>query len=101
MVQLTIPHVRETFLDKDIIFSFTPAVPNSNRALTLLTVKLLSVRPDFCYQLLSDSDSQWTPLPLAVRFLLLGLTQGLHPLDNTHVEHTKKTPPEGKPTGSG
>ena len=79
--------------------SFTPTVPNSYRALVCLAtlptiiclgMKFLSVRPDVCRRLLSDSISRWTPLPLAVWFPLLGLTRDLHPLDNAHAEHTKK-----------
>ena len=53
-------------------------------------MKFLFVRPDVCRQLLSDSNSRWTPLLLAVCFPLLGLIGDLHPLANTHAEHTKK-----------
>ena len=42
-------------------------------------------------RLLTDSNSRWTPLPLAMYFPLLGLTRDLHPLYNAHAEHTKKT----------
>ncbi|MCG0175410.1 hypothetical protein L4X44_20035, partial [Phocaeicola vulgatus] len=52
-------------------------------------MKFLFVRSDVCRRLLSDSNSRWTPLPLAMYFPLLGLTRDLHPLDNARAEHTK------------
>ena len=52
-------------------------------------MKFLSVRPDVCRRLPSDSTSRWTPLPLAMRFPLLGLARDLHPLANAHAERTK------------
>ena len=52
-------------------------------------MKFLFVRPDVCRRLPSDSTSQWTPLPLAIAFPLLGQLRDLHPLDNTHAERTK------------
>ena len=51
-------------------------------------MKFLFVRPDVCRRLPSDSTSQWTPLPLAIAFPLLGQLRDLHPLDNTHAERT-------------
>ena len=51
-------------------------------------MKFLSVRPDVCRQLPSDSNSRWTPLLWAVWFPLLGLIRDLHPLANTHTERT-------------
>ena len=83
-------------------------------------MKFLYVRPDVCRLLLSDSTSQWTPLPLAIQFPLLGFVRDLHPLEQAHAEHTKKegaswtydtpslksfyvflklTPPEASPPG--
>ena len=53
-------------------------------------MKFLYVRSDVCRRLLSDSNSRWTPLPLARELPLLGLTRDLHPLDNAHAEHTIK-----------
>ena len=53
-------------------------------------MKFLCVRSDVCRQLLSDSTSRWTPLLLAIRFPLLGLVRDLHPLEQTHAEHTKR-----------
>ena len=55
-------------------------------------MKFLFVRPDVCRRLLSDSNSRWTPLLLAVWFPLLGLIRDLHPLANTHAEHTNQSP---------
>ena len=52
-------------------------------------MKFLSVRPDVCRRLPSDSISRWTPLPLTMRFPLLGLARDFHPLDNAHAERTK------------
>ena len=52
-------------------------------------MKFLSVRSDVCRQLPSDSISRWTPLPLTMRFPLLGLARDFHPLDNAHAERTK------------
>ena len=58
--------------------SFTLTIPNSYWVLvwcaTLPTVKCLS---------------QWTPLLLAMRFPLLGLTQDFHPLDIAHAKRTQ------------
>ena len=61
-------------------------------------MKFLFVRSDVCRRLLSDSNSRWTPLPLAMQFPLLGLTRDLHPLDNAHAERTNtKNPSEFLP----
>ena len=44
-------------------------------------IKFLSVRPDFCLGLPSDSPSRGTPLPLAMRFPLFGCARDFHPLE--------------------
>jgi len=53
-------------------------------------MKFLFVRSDICRKLPSDSTSRWTPLPLTMQFPLLGLARDFHPLDNAHVERTKR-----------
>ena len=53
-------------------------------------MKFLYVRSDVCRQLLSDSTSRCTPLPLTMQFPLLGLARDFHPLDNAHAERTTK-----------
>ena len=57
-------------------------------------MKFLSVGPDVCRRLPSDSTSRWTPLPLAIAFPLLGRLRDLHPLDNAHAERTEKRAPQ-------
>ena len=52
-------------------------------------MKFLSVRPDVCHRLPSNFTSRWTPLLLAMRFPLLGLTQDFHPLDIAHAKRTR------------
>ena len=51
-------------------------------------MRFLSVRPDFCRRLPSDSTSQWTPLPLAICFPSLGRIRDFHPLEHTHAGRT-------------
>ncbi len=80
---------------------FTPSVPNSYWTLSFsadlstligLNIKFLCVRPDVCRRLPSDSNSQWTPLSLALHFPLLGCVRDLHPLEYTHAGRTEKRP---------
>lgn len=67
-------------------------------------MKFLSVRPDVFRRLPSDFISRWTPLPLTMRFPLLGLTRDFHPLDNAHAKRTKhcrhKLKHRARPVGS-
>ena len=51
-------------------------------------IKFLSVRPDFCLGLPSDSPSRGTPLPLAMRFPLFGCARDFHPLECAHAGQT-------------
>ena len=53
-------------------------------------MRFLSVRPDFCRRLPSDSTSRWTPLPLAICFPSLGRIRDLHPLEHAHAGRTSK-----------
>ena len=54
-------------------------------------MRFLSVRPDFCRRLPSDSTSRWTPLPLAICFPSLGRIRDFHPLEHAHAGRTKKS----------
>ena len=56
-------------------------------------MRFLSVRPDFCRQLPSDSTSRWTPLPLAICFPPLGRIRDFHPLEHAHAGRTQKNRP--------
>ena len=51
-------------------------------------MRFLSVRPDFCRRLPSDSTSRWTPLPLAICFPSLGRIWDFHPLEHAHAGRT-------------
>ena len=51
-------------------------------------MRFLSVRPDFCRRLPSDSTSRWTPLPLAICFPSLGRIRDFHPLEHAHAGRT-------------
>ena len=53
-------------------------------------MRFLSVRPDFCRRLPSDSTSRWTPLPLAICFPPFGRIRDFHPLEHAHAGRTKK-----------
>ena len=53
-------------------------------------MRFLSVRPDFCRRLPSDSTSRWTPLPLAICFPSLGRIRDFHPLEHAHAGRTTK-----------
>ena len=53
-------------------------------------MRFLSVRPDLCRQLPSDSTSRWTPLPLAICFPSLGRIRDFHPLEHAHAGRTRK-----------
>ena len=55
-------------------------------------MRFLSVRPDFCRRLPSDSTSRWTPLPLAICFPSLGRIRDFHPLEHAHAGRTKRNP---------
>lgn len=55
-------------------------------------MQFLSVRPDFCRRLPSDSTSQWTPLPLAICFPSLGRIRDFHPLEHAHAGRTTQKP---------
>ena len=56
-------------------------------------MRFLSVRPDFCRRLPSDSISRWTPLPLAICFPSLGRIGDFHPLEHAHAGRTEKREP--------
>ncbi len=53
-------------------------------------MRFLSVRPDFCRRLPSDSASQRTPLPLAICFPSLGRIRDFHPLEHARAGRTKR-----------
>ena len=53
-------------------------------------MRFLSIRPDFCHRLPSDSTSRWTPLPLAICFPSLGRIRDFHPLEHAHAGRTAK-----------
>lgn len=53
-------------------------------------IGFLSVRPDVCRRLPSDSVSRRTPLPLAVTFPLSGRFRDLHPLEYVRAGRTKQ-----------
>ena len=53
-------------------------------------MRFLSIRPDFCRRLPSDSALQRTPLPLAICFPSLGRIGDFHPLEHAHAGRTKK-----------
>ena len=53
-------------------------------------MRFLSVRPDFCRRLPSDSTSRWTPLPLAISFPSLGRIRDFHPLEHAHAGRTQE-----------
>ena len=59
-------------------------------------MRFLSVRPDFCRRLPSDSTSRWTPLPLAICFPSLGRIGDFHPLEHAHAGRTTKSSPHIK-----
>ena len=52
------------------------------------SMRFLSVRPDFCHRLPSDSTSRWTPLPSAICFPSLGRIRDFHPLEHAHAGRT-------------
>ena len=54
------------------------------------SMRFLSVRPDFCHRLPSDSTSRWTPLPSAICFPSLGRIRDFHPLEHAHAGRTAK-----------
>ena len=54
-------------------------------------IGFLSVRPDVCRRLPSDSVSRRTPLPLAVTFPLSGRFRDLHPLEYVRAGRTKNS----------
>jgi len=103
---LTPQHVRETPQLRDLLRSFRlmSAWFNSEHSEQLSDfdllgnlihaqkpyIKFLSVRPDVCLRLPSDSVSRRTPLSSAVHFPLLGRVGDLHPLERTHAGRTNK-----------
>ena len=104
--------VCETYPDKNMLFqpyacSIYPHVFRMTIGLWLLLqphptcrpcMRFLSVRPDFCRRLPSDSTSQWTPLPLAICFPSLGRIRDFHPLEHAHAGRTTNPePPHGDP----